>query len=82
MLTSSVIAILKAMTDTIILEPSLGGGAEFFYLRFFLLNKREYSGADWLVPLLYFWEYHDIWNKYSIFFFNILDKLSSNCDKL
>ena len=31
----------------------MGGGSEFFINggRFFF-NKREYSGADWLVPLI------------------------------
>ena len=49
-LSSNVIAFLKVMTDAIFLGPSLGGSIFFIYGGFFF-NKREYSGADWMVPL-------------------------------
>ena len=51
-LTSSVTAILKAMINTIFIGPSLGG-SEFCINGGRFFNEREYSAADWLVPLLY-----------------------------
>ena len=51
-LTSNVKAILKAMIDTIFLGPSVGGGQIFLITLEGFYNKREYSGADWLVLLL------------------------------
>ena len=51
-LTQGVNAIRKNMTNTGILAPSLGGeggGSEYFLFTLGgFLNKREYSGADWL----------------------------------
>ena len=45
-LISSVKAILKAMTDTFLLVPSLGGGQNFLFTVGGFFNEREYCGAD------------------------------------
>ena len=51
-LTSSVQAILKAMIATVFLGTKFKGGQNFLLTVGVFFNKREYSGADWLVPLL------------------------------
>ena len=52
-LTSSVIAILKAMTDRVFLGPSLGQNFVIYDGRF-SKRERECSGADWLDPFVYY----------------------------
>ena len=40
------------MIDTVFLGPRKGGGLNFLLTMGSFSNKREYSEADWLVPLL------------------------------
>ena len=51
-LTSCVKAILKAMINTFFFGTKFRGGQNFVLTVGGFFNKREYSGADWLVPLI------------------------------